>query len=428
MIVVVGAGLAGLAAAITLKKQGQRVLVLEATDRPGGRVRTFRVQPIGGLDRGYLLDRGFQVVLESYPAVQEFFDVEALEPRYFASGAILATDDGFFRLSNPLRDPREALAALATPCFSMADKLRLVRLGLPLLGQSAEWLAGRAGQAGEPSTGEFLRQRGFSEESLRNFFRPFFGGVLLDASLQTSSGLFLFYLQQFLRGRVFIPRRGIGELGVRLAEKLAPEELQLHAPVIRVRWLAGRAVAVQLADGREIALDGLIVATEEPASARLLPDRPRPRPGRPVWTFYFSTVRPVVTGAMLVLNGRGGPVAHLAQLTNLEPEWAPEGRELITATVNDDGGRSVEELQRAVEENLRRLFPGVDKWEPVGQAIIDYAVPQQEAGFAEKLPSAQVGENVQLAGDQVGGASLQGALSSGREAALSLLRNHRQRS
>jgi monoamine oxidase len=41
-VVVVGAGMAGLAAADTLVKQGHDVTVLEATIRPGGRVRTLR--------------------------------------------------------------------------------------------------------------------------------------------------------------------------------------------------------------------------------------------------------------------------------------------------------------------------------------------------------------------------------------------------
>ena len=59
-VVIVGAGLAGLAAARQLHRAGRDVVVLEASDGVGGRVRTDLVD-------GYQLDRGFQVVLTAYP-------------------------------------------------------------------------------------------------------------------------------------------------------------------------------------------------------------------------------------------------------------------------------------------------------------------------------------------------------------------------
>ena len=61
-LVVVGAGLAGLACAKVLARAGRRVLVLDAADRVGGRVATDTVA-------GFRIDRGFQVYLEAYPEV-----------------------------------------------------------------------------------------------------------------------------------------------------------------------------------------------------------------------------------------------------------------------------------------------------------------------------------------------------------------------
>jgi choline dehydrogenase-like flavoprotein len=60
-VIVVGAGLAGLACAADLSRAGMLVRVLEASDAVGGRMRTDRRQ-------GFLLDRGFQVFNTSYPA------------------------------------------------------------------------------------------------------------------------------------------------------------------------------------------------------------------------------------------------------------------------------------------------------------------------------------------------------------------------
>jgi monoamine oxidase len=55
-VVVVGAGLAGLSCAKQLSGMGRRVILLEASDRVGGRVRTDVVD-------GLNLDHGFQVLL-----------------------------------------------------------------------------------------------------------------------------------------------------------------------------------------------------------------------------------------------------------------------------------------------------------------------------------------------------------------------------
>lgn len=70
-IIIVGAGLAGLAAAVHLHRQGRKVLLLEASDRPGGRLKT-------DLHEGFLLDRGFQVLLTAYPESKALLDYKAL--------------------------------------------------------------------------------------------------------------------------------------------------------------------------------------------------------------------------------------------------------------------------------------------------------------------------------------------------------------
>ena len=81
-VAVVGAGLAGLAAARRLTQAGTAVIVLEASDGVGGRVRTDLVD-------GYRLDRGFQVLLTAYPELSAQFDVDALDLRRFEPGALV---------------------------------------------------------------------------------------------------------------------------------------------------------------------------------------------------------------------------------------------------------------------------------------------------------------------------------------------------
>ena len=81
-VIVVGAGLAGLCCARELHAAGLDVLVLERGDAPGGRVRTDEVD-------GFLLDRGFQVLLTAYPEARRVLDYERLGLRPFESGALI---------------------------------------------------------------------------------------------------------------------------------------------------------------------------------------------------------------------------------------------------------------------------------------------------------------------------------------------------
>ena len=75
-VIVVGAGLAGLCCARELHAAGLEVLVLERGDAPGGRVRTDEVE-------GFLLDRGFQVLLTAYPEARRALDYDRLGLRPF---------------------------------------------------------------------------------------------------------------------------------------------------------------------------------------------------------------------------------------------------------------------------------------------------------------------------------------------------------
>jgi phytoene dehydrogenase-like protein len=142
MIVIVGAGLAGLTCAKELVTAGEQVLVLEAADQVGGRVRTDRHED------GYLLDRGFQVVFTAYPAVRRHLDVGALKQRRFEPGAILVKDGKKYEIADPLRDPGSIVAGLLNPLISPADKLRVLRLRREIINLSAADIFSGKGQPG----------------------------------------------------------------------------------------------------------------------------------------------------------------------------------------------------------------------------------------------------------------------------------------
>ncbi len=99
MIIIIGAGLAGLTCAKDLVRAGKDVLVLEASDQVGGRVRTDIHKD------GYRLDRGFQVLFTAYPAVKRHLKFDELKPRTFEPGAILVKNGKRYEITDPIREP-----------------------------------------------------------------------------------------------------------------------------------------------------------------------------------------------------------------------------------------------------------------------------------------------------------------------------------
>ena len=120
-VVIVGAGLAGLACAQDLSRAGIECQVLEASDGVGGRVRTDAID-------GFLLDRGFQVLFTAYPEVVRRLDVDALDLQTFEPGAVLRIRGGFHHIADPRRKPMRMLSTLTAPIGTLADKARLLRL------------------------------------------------------------------------------------------------------------------------------------------------------------------------------------------------------------------------------------------------------------------------------------------------------------
>ena len=97
-VLIIGAGLAGLACGRHLADAGVSCQIIEASDGIGGRVRTDEVE-------GFLLDRGFQVLLTAYPEAQRTLDYYALELKKFAPGAFSWFAGRLNRLVDPWRTP-----------------------------------------------------------------------------------------------------------------------------------------------------------------------------------------------------------------------------------------------------------------------------------------------------------------------------------
>ena len=193
-VVIVGAGLAGLSAALHLHNEGTvKVCVLEADDAVGGLIRTDRHE-------GFLLDRGFQVFLTAYPKAQRVLDYNLLNLRHFSPGA-LVNKKGLHLLADPFRTPFSALRTVFSPVASLRDKLKIVALR----NRHQRYTLAQLLALPEQSTADFLRDWHFSPNMIEFFFDHFSGGVFLENELQTSSRFFEWVMKLFGEGYAACP-------------------------------------------------------------------------------------------------------------------------------------------------------------------------------------------------------------------------------
>ena len=414
MTVVVGAGLAGLACARELARLGRPFVVLEAEGEPGGRVRSEKRD-------GFILDRGFQVVLSSYDAVDALVDREALCPRYFESGALLWHEGTFCHLANPLRHP--VLLPQTLLAFPPGDSLRISALVAEVLvRQDADLLAG-CGRPGDQSTRAFLEERGFGQSFLRRFAVPFFGGVLLDADLETSAALFRYYLKKFSLGRAFLPLEGMVGLPRLLAARLTGHRLRLGEEVSSIQVRSHRAESLKFADGTEIPVEAVVIASDAGSAGKLLGVNARQPLFRRVWQLAWTSPEPLTSARMLILPAGRRIVRHLTQITNVAPGYSPSGRPLLVASVLEGGTAGDAALAAAARREVCEIFPTCsDKLELVDIRRVDRAVIHQPPGFLAKKKTFDHPANIILAGDYLSTSSIESAMASGERAARRVLR------
>lgn len=373
------------------------MVLLEASDRPGGRLKTDRVD-------GFILDHGFQVLFTAYPTARAELDYESLELCKFEAGSLIW--DGV-KLREVHRDRPVAMAL--SRYLRLADKLRVLALSeeIAMMTGAEMW------DAPDRTAESTLREFGFSDGFLDRFARPFFGGIFLDRSLQVSSRMMRFVWSMLNTGDTVIPAQGME----RIPEQLFSCRVRCGA---RVASVSSRGVCLE--GGSELEADRVVIATPAPEAARLL-RMPPPEQGLASTCLFFACPEPPVNRPILVLNGPGtGLVNHVAPISMVSPATAPAGRHLASTTVLGEDA-----APGAVLADLDGWFPRArpsQTWEHLATYRIPYAQMAQPPGFVETRPGHRTAHpSVYLAGEYTDHGSIEGALASGIRCANMVLRD-----
>ena len=402
-IYIIGAGVSGLIAAKVLENSGYAPVVLEATDRAGGRVKTDLID-------GFQLDHGFQVLLSSYPAAQKYLDFKALELQELRSGAVIFKNGKQQVIGDPLRDISVLFPTLFSGVGNLLDKIKILQLSLRLQKKSIDAIF----SSQEISTKEYLQEFGFSSQMIAQFFSPFFTGIFLENKLTTSSRMFEFVFKMFGEGLAVIPKGGMEEISKQLVAKLSNTTFQFNT---KVRSVSDEEIILNT--GEKLASTVTIIATD---ASKLVRNSP---PKNLIWkscqTLYFTANKRVIEKRMIGLVSKEDSLINNIFYHTSVATYSNNTQELLSVTVVKQHQLSEKELVTKILMQLKEECQ-IDDLTFLAIYHIKNALPDLKDVKYEVLPSeTQLSSGIFLAGDLQLNGSLNAAMISGEKAALRVI-------
>ena len=380
-VLIIGAGLAGLNAAIYLQAAGIDVTVIESSDRAGGRVASDVID-------GFICDRGFQLINAQYPALQELSVIHELD--FIEAPRVVEVSLGDRR--HPIGDPRQVpWTALDKATGTIPEKLALLRfvLGKPKAGQSI---------------GQALRITGTTYDRV---LRPFLQGVFLTDPDNVDSVYGHSIIKSFVNGKPGVPRNGVGQLPEALVKRLS--NVVYNTRVDRIDL-----TSVHTNNGIYTA-NKILIATDATTATQLLGLAEVPRVAGCITWYHAVSQNPSGSGRLVVDGQKLGPIINTVVISDISARYAPAGQHLLSTTT---------ELN-VTESDVRRQLAIVwatstHDWQLIAKYEIPAALPIHNVGRALSQ-SIKISDQHYVAGDHRTVPSQQGALFSGRLAAQLIL-------
>jgi squalene-associated FAD-dependent desaturase len=275
--VVIGAGFAGLSAAVALASKGLRVTVLEGKPAPGGRAYSF-----ADAETGDFVDNGQHVLMGCYSETLDFIEqIGARDKLVFhedleiemLTGAGQSARLKTSRLPGPLH---MSGALLGYGHLTKRERVSAMRAGLQLLAMRR-----RGDELRNLTVVQLMDRLGQSENARRCFWYPISIATLNDEPESSSAELLAEVLKRafFSRRRdsAFVYSRvGLSDLYCTGAEKLIERAGGIVETRATVEMLeigdGGRIESVRLRGGRRVEASNFIAAVPPPQLMRLLPE------------------------------------------------------------------------------------------------------------------------------------------------------------
>lgn len=404
-IYIIGAGISGLVAAIELEKAGHFPIILESSDRLGGRIETELVD-------GFLLDKGFQVLLTSYPEAQRYLDFEKLELKRFLPGAVIFKPGDTFAIHDPLRRPSQLLNMAFSKVGSLFDKIKIYNLTNELKKKHLEEIF----SSPEVTTMEYLKDKGFSNRMIQQFFKPFFTGIFLEEGLETSSRMFEFVFKMFSTGHAAIPSKGMMEIPKQLAAGLHNTQFRFNTSVSKI---INREI--HLESGDVITADDIILTI--PPAGIVEGYTEVPVTYRSVTNLYYSLQRSFVAQAMIgLIPDDSFLINNLVFLTDVSKAYSSNGRALLSVSIIKDvtGAKRLDKLVALELEAISGVE--ADHFEFIRSFTISNAIPVvNDIKYAMPTHHHERHDHLFLAGDYLLNGSINAAMQAGRSAAEALM-------
>jgi UDP-galactopyranose mutase len=398
-IVIIGAGVSGLVAAINLEKAGYKPIIYDKKDRVGGRVQTDYID-------GEIFDKGFQILLPNYPAVQKYLNLELLHLKYFSSGAFVFKKGYQSKLGNPNRDFDLLFPTLFSSLATFSDKLKILKLTRQLSKKSFEDIF----SSKSTTTLEYLKDFEFSEKVINNFFKPFYAGIFLESSLNTSSRMFEFTFKLFSKTKAGIPEKGIQAIPNQLANKLQNTTFHFNTSVEKVV-----NDKITFKDGSQIQADFVVIATDP---SHIIPNLNNQKSEwKSVDNLYFEVGNRVINLPMIGLVAEKNTLInnfHYLKLASAE-------KQIISVSVikshDFDDNTLEEKVTRELEDICEIKVIKLLKHYKISQALPDITNVNYQISHTE----TKLKDNIFLAGDVLSNGSLNAAMLNGESAARAVI-------
>ncbi len=369
-VVVIGAGCAGLAAAYTLKKAGVDYVVLEASERPGGRCWNMSRQ-------GFLLPIGAGLTETQWAVTQKFVTelgmseqshvVDKMRVAFWRNGK-----NYFLFKGSPLETAKNIPEMLKFRGWPLKAYPQAVKLGLAMRKYMRRLDPATRDfdpllELGDVSSARFALEHG-GPEILDHFISPLLGTMVLARPEEVTIAHLI--ALAYLAGGVCVMENGMGSINEGLYEKVK-DDVRLSTPVIKVVIEGKRVKGVETRDGFMEA-DQVICATDAVVARQLIPDLPDTM-RKPLETCEYSStynyifalekkITPEYLVATLIPGSERSILSTIFETAGGDMKTAPDGAGLMYAFT---AGWHDEELGQLTEgERRMRVIREVQKYWP----------------------------------------------------------------